>query len=110
MKQLGINAGICILLLAGIVHHAHASDEANGQKLASQCSVCHGKTGVANDPEVPNLAGQSAFYLEKSLKDYRSGAREDRRMTLLARNLEDDDIEDLAAWYASFVVAVSRPE
>ena len=110
MKHVNVQAGIGLLLLAGITCTALASDPANGQLLARQCSVCHGKTGVASDPEVPNLAGQSAFYLEKSLKDYRSGAREDRRMTLMAQNLADDDIKDLAAWYASFVIAVTPPE
>jgi len=87
-----------------------AADPANGRVLARQCSVCHGKNGLANDPEVPNLAGQSAFYLEKSLKDYRSRTREDRRMTILAANLKDEDIKDLAAWYASLQVEVTMPE
>ncbi|MFK8080750.1 MAG: cytochrome c [Granulosicoccus sp.] len=89
---------------------AHAADPANGQTLARQCSVCHGKMGMANDPESPNLAGQSALYLEKSLKDFRSGARQDRRMSLMAQNLSDSDIKDLAAWYASFIVEVTAPE
>ncbi|MFK7854283.1 MAG: cytochrome c [Granulosicoccus sp.] len=89
---------------------ARAADPANGRLLARQCSVCHGKTGVANDPEVPNLAGQSAFYTEKSLKEYRSGIREDRRMTLIVQNLNDKDIKDLSAWYESLIVSVTVPE
>lgn len=72
--------------------------------------MCHGKEGIASDPEVPNLAGQSAFYVEKSLKDYKSGIRQDRRMTLMAANLSDADIKDLAAWYASITVEVTVPE
>lgn len=80
---------------------AWASDAENGRELARQCSVCHGKQGVSNDPEVPIIAGQHAFYLEKSLKDYRDGVRHDRRMTLIAEPLTDDQIADLAAWYAS---------
>jgi len=87
-----------------------ATDLDNGQRLSRQCSVCHGKQGLSSDPEVPNLAGQSAFYIEKSLKDYQSGVRADRRMTLLVKNLSDSDIKDLAAWYESFVIEVSRPE
>lgn len=89
---------------------ASAADAGNGRTLARQCSVCHGKLGVGTDPEVPNLAGQSAFYVEKSLKDYQSGAREDRRMTLMAQPLSDSDIKDLAAWYESLVVTVAPPE
>ena len=86
-----------------------AADLEAGQKIARQCTVCHGKQGIANDPEVPNLAGQSAFYLEKSLKDYQSGAREDRRMTLMAKPLSNEDIKNVAAWYAAFTVTVTPP-
>lgn len=103
-------AAACLTLWLSPVTSASAADPANGRALARQCTVCHGKTGIANDPEVPNLAGQSAFYIEKSLKDYRSGTRQDRRMTLLAANLKDEDIKDIAAWYASLLVEVTVPE
>ena len=87
-----------------------AADPVKGQTLSKQCSVCHGKLGIAKDPEVPNLAGQSAFYVEKSLKDYQTGKREDRRMTLMVQNLSEQDIKDIAAWYESIVVTASLPE
>ncbi|MEP4194765.1 MAG: cytochrome c [Aliishimia sp.] len=89
---------------------AFAADPVNGQKLSRQCSVCHGKNGIAKDPEVANLAGQSAFYLEKSLKDFRQGIREDRRMSLIVKNLSNDEIKDLAAWYASIEITVTLPD
>ena len=47
------------------------------------------------DPEVPNLAGQPAFYLEKSLIDYQTGKREDRRMTLMVKPLSKEEIRDI---------------
>lgn len=87
-----------------------ARDLENGQKLARQCSVCHGKQGIASDPEVPNLAGQSAFYLEKSMKSFRSGERQERRMSLVIKDLTDEEILDLAEWFSTFVVTVERPE
>jgi len=98
------------LLLSALTSVAVAADPANGQILARQCSVCHGKMGIASDPEMPSLAGQSELYLEKSLKDFRSGIREDRRMSLMAQSLTDEQIKDLAAWYSSFTVEVSRPD
>ncbi len=99
-----------LVLTAMAVSPAVAADPLSGQKLARKCSVCHGKMGISKDPEVPNLAGQSAFYLEKSLKDFRSGAREDRRMSLLVKGLSDDDIDDLSAWYSAIEVTVKVPE
>ena len=89
---------------------AHAADAANGRTLARACSVCHGKLGLASDPEVPHLAGQSALYVRKALEDYRSGARHDRRMTIMAEPLTDEAIADLAAWYESIEVSATAPE
>ena len=89
---------------------AHAADAANGRVLARACSACHGKLGLASDPEVPHLAGQSALYVRKALEDYRSGARHDRRMTIMAESLTDEAIADLAAWYESIEVSATAPE
>ena len=100
----------CLILIATGAGHSAASTADAGRELARQCSVCHGSNGIANDPLSPNLAGQSAAYLEKSLKDFRDGIREDVRMSYMAQGLEDDDIKALAAWYASFGVEVTVPE
>ena len=105
-----LQAIACLVLIAGFAGNATASTAEAGQELARQCTVCHGSNGIANDPLSPNLAGQSAAYLEKSLKDFRAGARQDPRMSYVAQGLEDDDIKALAAWYASFVVDVTVPE
>ncbi len=99
----------CIALLS-CTATANAADPLNGRSLSKQCSVCHGKLGIAKDPEVPHLAGQSAFYVEKSLKDYQTGKREDRRMTLMVQNLSEQEIKDIAAWYESIVVTATLPE
>ncbi len=86
-----------------------AADIDAGKKLARKCSVCHGKQGIARDPEVPNLAGQSEFYLAKAISDFISGKREDRRMTLIVKNLSKEEIKDLAAFYASMKVEIVKP-
>jgi len=88
---------------------SYAADLSKGKALSSQCSVCHGKNGIAKDPESPNLAGQSALYLEKALVDYQKGLREDRRMSIIAKALTIDDVKDLAAWYAAFEITVKEP-
>ena len=65
--------------------------------------------GKAKIPEAPNLAGQSDIYLVKALKDYRSGARKDDMMSLVAPALKDQDIDDLAAYYSAIEVSVGPP-
>jgi len=88
---------------------AFAGDLAAGKALSSQCSVCHGKNGIAKDPESPNLAGLSALYIEKTLVDYQKGMREDRRMSIIAKSLSMEDIKNLAAWYSAFEITVTEP-
>lgn len=89
---------------------AVAASVENGKALSGQCSACHGKDGISRDPEAPNLAGQSAIYLEKQLVDYKSGARNDRRMSLIAQMLDMEKIKDLSAYYAAFKVTATPPE
>jgi cytochrome c553 len=72
-----------------------------GKEKAKVCEACHGLDGKSVDPSYPNLAGQYESYLQKSLGDYRSGRRQNAIMAGFAGNLTDQDIKDLAAWYAS---------
>ena len=64
---------------------------------------------MSRQREAPNLAGQSAVYLVKALKDYRSGARKNDMMSLVAPALKDTDIDDLAAYYSAIEVTVGAP-
>jgi cytochrome c553 len=86
-----------------------AGDIAAGRQKALMCQTCHGLDGRAKIPEAPSLAGQSAVYLTKALNDYRSGARKNDMMSLVAPALKDKDVEDLAAFYSAIEVTVSPP-
>lgn len=73
-----------------------------GKEKSAPCQACHGKDGKAVDPNLyPNLGGQYASYLKHALKGYRDGDRNNALMMPFASNLSDQDIEDLAAWYAA---------
>jgi cytochrome c553 len=76
-------------------------DPVAGKAKSVPCQACHGANGKAIAPNYPNLGGQYASYLEKALRDYRDGRRTNVIMAPMAANLTDEDIEDLAAWYAS---------
>ena len=78
-----------------------AGDAAAGRSKAKQCQTCHGLDGKATLPEAPNLAAQNEIYLLKALKDYQSGARKNEMMSVIAPNLSEADIADLAAYYSS---------
>jgi cytochrome c553 len=86
-----------------------AGNVSAGRQKALMCQTCHGLDGSAKIPEAPSLAGQSIVYLTKALNDYRSGARKNDMMSLVAPTLSDKDVEDLAAYYSAIEVTVSPP-
>ena len=100
---------LSLLIAVVVALPVAAADSKNGKSLSRKCSACHGKLGIARDPEVPHLAGQSARYIEKSIMDFQKGERQDRRMSLIVKNLSKADIKDLAAWYSSLEISVVDP-
>ncbi len=76
-------------------------DAERGQTKAALCSACHGPDGISVNPLWPSLAGQQELYLANAIKAYRDGAREDVSMQPFVAELTDQDVEDLAAYYAS---------
>ncbi len=77
-------------------------DAAKGKEKAAICSACHGADGnTPLTPEYPKLASQPADFLEKALRDYKSGKRKNPLMGPQAQNLSKQDMKDLAAYYAS---------
>jgi len=89
------------LALAGTAHAA-GNAEAGKSKAAQVCAACHGPEGnKPTAPENPILAGQHQDYLVKALKDYKAGKRNNAIMKGFAATLSSQDMEDLAAWFAS---------
>jgi cytochrome c553 len=89
---------------------AAAGDVAAGRRKALQCQTCHGLDGLSKLPEAPHLAGQPEQYLAKSLNEYRSGARKNDMMSLVAPALSDQDVADLAAYYAAIEISATPPK
>jgi len=94
---------VALALILASLHSAAmaAGDAAAGQTKAIVCAACHGVDGKALQAEYPNLAAQGERYLVKQLMDYKSGVRENAIMQPMAMNLSDEDMADIAAYYAS---------
>lgn len=94
---------VCALALAFAGTAQAGGNAASGKTKAAQvCAACHGAEGnkpIA--PENPILAGQHQDYLVKAMKDYKSGKRNNPIMKGFAAGLSNQDMEDLAAWFAS---------
>jgi cytochrome c553 len=97
-----------LLALAGLANVAAAADIVGDPKAAetkvSMCIGCHSIPGYkATFPEVysvPMIGGQSAKYIEAALKAYKKGERKHPSMRGIAVSLTDQDIADVAAYYA----------
>jgi len=72
-----------------------------GEAKAAMCASCHGADGNSPIAIYPKLAGQSETYLTKQLLDFKSGSREDSVMAGMVAALSEQDIQELAAYFAS---------
>lgn len=96
-------------VLACLAAPALADAEA-GRDKSGQCRTCHGADGIASLPNAPHLAGQPEAYLAAQLRAYRDGTRSDPNMDVVAQQLSDEDIADLAAYYAAIEISATVPE
>ena len=90
--------GVAATVLSGPALAAGTAEA--GQAKAVTCSACHGMDGNSLDPEWPSLAGQHENYLVKALQSFKSGTRQNVLMSSMAMPLTDQDMADLAAYFA----------
>lgn len=79
---------------------AVAGDPEAGKSKAAACAACHGQDGNSPSPEWPKLAGQHPGYIVAQLKQYQSGERQNAIMQGMAASLSEQDMRDIAAYYA----------
>ena len=97
MYKLMIMLGL-FLVSAGVLA---AGDAKQGEALTATCLACHGSNGNSLTGSFPNIAGQNEAYLYKQLVDIQTGARSAVLMTGILDGLTSQNLEDLAAYYAS---------
>jgi len=93
-----------VLALATFPTRADDAGDARAKALKEKlavCAACHGEDGVSKMEGVPNLAGEPDFFTEYQLLYFRGETRKNEQMMAVARDLADDDIRDLGAYYAS---------
>ena len=78
----------------------YAGNVAAGKNKSAACAACHGADGNSLVPTYPSLAGQSANYIAKQLADFKSGNRNDPIMAGMVAGLSQEDMDDLAAYFA----------
>jgi cytochrome c553 len=86
--------------LAAAIPPVHAADEIEAK--AQLCAACHGSKGTPADPKTtPVIWGQEQSYLMKQMRDFRNGERNSAIMSPIAKNLAEDDLRRIAAYFAA---------
>jgi len=88
-----------IVLAAALAVPANAADGIEAKLQI--CGSCHGKDGAPGDPTIPIIWGQQQAYLEKQLREYKSGDRDSQIMSSMAESLKTAEIPDVAAFFAA---------
>ena len=93
---------LVLLVSAGGAAAAWAKgDVERGKRLSRECFACHGQDGYSPSPINPKIGGQHERYLFLSLKEYRDGGRSHSLMRGSVLSRSDQELEDIAAYYAS---------
>lgn len=88
---------------------AFKGDPLAGKSKATLCITCHGEGNTTQSPATPILSGQYEDYIIHSLKSYQSGERENAIMASTVATLNDEDIQDIAAYYAIMESRIYTP-
>ena len=101
---------LALFMLAGLSANALAGDPAAGKALTVTCAACHGEDGNSAVPTFPKLAGQNEKYLIKQINDIKYKRRPVASMIGQVDHLNDQQIADIAAYYASQTQTPGRAE
>ena len=101
MKKLALVLFTAVVASSASIAAFAQGDAAAGQAKSALCATCHGADGNSELSINPKLAGQSAVYIAKQLRDYKSGARANATMAAMVGGLSDQDMLDLAALFSS---------
>ncbi len=89
---------ICLLMFVSA--NSYAGDPEKGKTLSQTCAACHSVDGNSVSPIWPKLAGQHAEYIVKQLQDFKDGKRVNAQMAPMVASLSDEDMADIAAYFA----------
>jgi cytochrome c553 len=109
MHKLGATAALLAAIAAGgsIVH---AADLAAGKAKAEICAGCHGENGISTTENIPSLAGQLDQFVQWQLVYFRAGSRKNEAMQPIVEQLNNEDIRNLGAYFASLTPPKSPPD
>src|SRR5579864_8577837 len=106
-------AGLAAMLAAAIIMGgpvAQAADIAAGKAKAELCAGCHGENGISTTENIPSLAGQQDQFIQWQLVYFRAGSRKNEAMQPIVEQLNNEDIRNLGAYFASLTPPKAPPD
>jgi cytochrome c553 len=97
-------------LSALVMVPAAAADLAAGKEKAELCTGCHGESGISQTENIPSLAGQPDQFIQWQLVYLRSGSRKNEQMQPIVEQINNDDIRNLGAYFASLAPPKAPPD
>lgn len=92
-----ISLVLCLIIPGGL----YAADLEAGRVVSTQCAICHGPEGKGNGVPKSCIAGMEVEKFIKIINEYKSGTRKNVMMERFAKNLTEQDVENVAAYYAT---------
>jgi cytochrome c553 len=99
-----------IMLAATVVSPVSAADIAAGKEKAELCAGCHGENGISQMENIPSLAGQPDQFIQWQLVYFRGGTRKNEQMRPIVEDINNEDIRNLGAYFASLTPAKPAPD
>jgi cytochrome c553 len=111
-RQIAINAlcGLAMGLSVLAVLPVHAADIAAGKEKAELCVGCHGEAGISQTENIPSLAGEPDQFIQWQLVFFRAGSRKNEQMQPIVEQINNDDIRNLGAYFASLTPPKASPD
>jgi cytochrome c553 len=101
MHRLALAAVVICLALGLGSGRIDAADIAAGKEKAELCSGCHGENGISQMENIPSLAAQPDLFIQWQLVFFRSGTRKNEQMQPILEQIDNNDIRNLGAYFAS---------
>lgn len=96
-------AAVCSVSLSTLAE----GNRVAGEKKAFDCETCHAPINLQMNPSWPALTGQNVDYLARQIRDFRAGVRKNGVMEQMVGNLTDEDVDDIAKYYAGLPVTTN---
>jgi cytochrome c553 len=103
-------AGTMLAAMMACGSFAHAADVTAGKEKAEMCAACHGEAGISQIENMPSLAGQPDQFIQWQLVFFRAGTRKNEQMQPVVEQLNNEDIRNLGAYFATLTPVKAKPD